>query len=102
MLESLTFIRTTDSVHRKCTMQCTVHFIITLFNVANVLLCVFIKLHCIYMCYTNIMLYDVIYSVWYYLRFQVTAVGLETYYPWIWWSACTYFLHVVNNSFTQE
>jgi len=37
----------------------------------------------------NITLYDIIYSVWYYLRFQVTTVGLGTYYPWIWWSACT-------------
>jgi hypothetical protein len=27
------------TVHSKCTMQCTVHVIITLFNVGNVLLC---------------------------------------------------------------
>ena len=32
-------------------------------------------------CYTNITLYHVIYSVRYYPRFHVTAVGLGTYYP---------------------
>jgi len=48
-----------------------------------------IKLYRIYVCYTNITLYHVIYSVRYYLRFHVTAVGLGTYYPRIWWSACT-------------
>jgi hypothetical protein len=32
--------RERESVHCKCTMWCTVHFIITLFNVGNVLLCV--------------------------------------------------------------
>jgi len=40
-------------------MQCTVHFIITLFKVGNVLLCVIYQL------------------------------GLRTYYPWILGSACT-------------
>jgi len=29
----------------KCTMQCTVHFIITLFNVDNVLLCIIYQLN---------------------------------------------------------
>jgi hypothetical protein len=38
--ESLTFIPTREKLHCKCTMQCTVHFIITSFNVGNVLLCV--------------------------------------------------------------
>jgi len=44
-----------------------------------------IKLYRIYVCYTNIMLYHAIYlyRVQYYPRFQVTAVGLGTYYPWI-------------------
>jgi hypothetical protein len=28
------------------------------------------------------------YSVWYYLRFHVTTVGLGTYYPWMQGSAC--------------
>jgi len=32
--------RERERVHCKCTMSCTVHFIITLFNVGNVLLCV--------------------------------------------------------------
>ena len=47
-----------------------------------------IKLWRIYVCYTNITSYDVIYSVRYYLRFHITAVGLRTYYPWIWRSTC--------------
>jgi hypothetical protein len=33
--------------------------------------------------------YHVLYSVRYYLRFHVTAVGLETYYPWIRGHTCT-------------
>jgi hypothetical protein len=32
--------------------------------------------------------YHVIYSDRCYLRFHVTAVGLGTYYPWIWRHAC--------------
>ena len=42
-----------------------------------------IKLYRIYVFYTNNALYHVIYSVRYYPRFRVTAVGLGTYYPWI-------------------
>jgi len=42
-----------------------------------------IKLYHIYVCYTNITLYHVIYSVRYYPRFHLTAVGLGTYYPLI-------------------
>jgi len=34
-------------------------------------------------------LYGLIYSVRYYPRFSLTAVGLGTYYPWIRGSACT-------------
>ena len=34
-----------ESVHCKCTMQCTVGFIITLFNVDNVVLCVIYQLN---------------------------------------------------------
>ena len=48
-----------------------------------------IKLYRIYVCYTNITFYHVIYSVRYYPRFHVTAVGLGTYYPWIRGSACS-------------
>jgi hypothetical protein len=33
--------------------------------------------------------YHVVYSVRYYPRFHVTAVGLGTYYPWIVWQYCT-------------
>jgi hypothetical protein len=39
-----------------------------------------IKLYRIYVCYTNITLCDVIFSIRYYPRFHVTAVGLGTYY----------------------
>jgi len=39
-----------------------------------------IKLYRIYGYYTNITLYDVIYSVRYYPRFSVTTVGLGTYF----------------------
>jgi len=35
------------------------------------------------------------YSLRYYPRFHITAVGLETYYPWIRQSACTYVLAFV-------
>jgi hypothetical protein len=46
-------------------MQCTVHFIITLFNVGNVLLCIICQLNfTVFMYVTQI---SVIYSVWYYL-----------------------------------
>jgi len=48
-----------------------------------------IKLYCIYACYTNIMLYDIIYSVQYYPRFSVTTVGREAYSPQILRSTCT-------------
>jgi len=50
-----------------------------------------IKLYCIYVCYTNIMLHHVIHSVRYYLQFHVTAVGLGTYFLRIWGSACIWF-----------
>jgi hypothetical protein len=65
-----------EKVHCKCTKQCTVHFIVILFNVGNVLTVrnLSMKLYRIYVCYTNIMLHDVIYSVRYYRRFS--AVGL--------------------------
>ena len=39
-----------------------------------------IKLYHIYVCYMNITLYHIIYSIWYYLWFHITAVGLGTYY----------------------
>jgi len=48
-----------------------------------------IKLRRIYARYTNIT-YHAIYSVRYYLRFSVTAVGLGTYYPCIRRSTCTW------------
>jgi hypothetical protein len=62
-------------------MQCTVHFIITIFNVGNVLLCVIYQLNfTVFMFLHEI---RVVYSVRYYPRFHITAVGLGTYYPWI-------------------
>jgi len=42
-----------------------------------------IKRYHIYACYTNITLYDVVYSVQYYPRSSVTAVGLRKYCPCI-------------------
>jgi hypothetical protein len=56
--ESHTFIRTRErerqrereKIHCKCTMQSTVHFIITLFNVLTVLLCVIYQLNFTYLC----------------------------------------------------
>ena len=37
--------REREKLHCKCTMQCTVHFIITLVNAGNVLLCVIYQLN---------------------------------------------------------
>jgi hypothetical protein len=82
-------------------MQCTVHFIITLFNVGNVLLCVIYQLNFTYLCMLHE--YHVIYSVRYYLRFHVTAVGLGTYYPWIRGHCCvgkTAILHCSKDAVT--
>ena len=45
-------------------------------------------------CYTNTTLYHVIYSVWYYPRFHITAAVLGTYYPRIRGSACIYIYRV--------
>ena len=46
MSDFLTFIctREREKVHCKCTMQCRLHFIITLFNVVKFLLCVIYQL----------------------------------------------------------
>jgi hypothetical protein len=38
--------------------------------------------------------YHVIYSVRYYPRFHITAVGLATYYPWILGHYCISFLGI--------
>ena len=44
--ESLNFVlRAREKIHCKCTMKYTVHFIITLFSVDNVLLCVIYQLN---------------------------------------------------------
>ena len=74
-------------------MLCTVHFTITLFNAGNVLLCVIYQLNFTAFIYVTrisryITLYHVIYSVRYYPRFHVIAIGLGTYYPWIRRSVC--------------
>ena len=47
-----------------------------------------IKLSPIYICYTNITLYQGIHSVRYYPRFHVTAVGRGTYHLRLWGSTC--------------
>jgi hypothetical protein len=41
----LSYVRERKKVHYKCTLQCAVHFIITLFNVGNVLLCLIYQLN---------------------------------------------------------
>jgi hypothetical protein len=41
----LAYVRERERVHCKCAMYCTVHFISTLFNVGNVLLCVIYQLN---------------------------------------------------------
>jgi hypothetical protein len=55
---SLSYVweREREKVHCKCTIQCTVHFIITLFKVENVLLCVIyqLNLHCYTVCCFNL------------------------------------------------
>ena len=53
-----------------------------------------IKLDRIYVCYTNITLYHVMYSFRYYQRFNVTAVGLGTHYPWIRGFVCIPLPHI--------
>ena len=64
MSESLTFICTGVRVHCKRTMWCTVHFIITLFNVGNVLLCVIYQLNfTVFMYVTRISCYIALYIV---------------------------------------
>jgi hypothetical protein len=55
------------------------------------------KLYRIYVCYTNITFYRVIYSVRYYSQFHVTAVRLGTYYPWIRRSAFSRFSQFPNS-----
>jgi hypothetical protein len=57
--ESVTFIRTRErqreKFHCKYTTLCTVHFIITLFNVGNVLVCVIYQLNfTVFMCVKRI------------------------------------------------
>ena len=61
------------------------NFIINLFNIDNVLLCVIYRT-LTYLC--TLQEYHVIYSVRYYPRFHVTVVGLGTYYPRIWGNYC--------------
>jgi len=60
-----------------------------------------IKLYRIYVCYPNITLYHVIYSVRYHPLFHVTAVGLGTYYrgygsP----SVCIYYIFLPTHYWT--
>ena len=89
------YVREKEKVHCKCTMYCTVHFIITLFNVDNVLLCVIYQLNFTeFMHVTRISRYMSLYSVYsvrYCPRFSVNAVGLGTYYPRIGRSTCITF-----------
>jgi hypothetical protein len=45
--------------------------------------------------------YHVIYSVRYYLRFQVTAVGVGTYYLWIRGHYCNILISVYVNTLSR-
>jgi hypothetical protein len=75
----LSYEQETEKVHCKCKMLCRVHFIITLLDVGNVLLCIIYQLNfTVFMYVTQIS--QNIYSVQYYPQFHVTAVGLGTYY----------------------
>jgi len=66
-----------------------VHFIITLVNVGTVLLCVIYQLNFTIFMYVTLISHHVLYSVRYYPRCHVTAVGLGTYCTWIRGSTCT-------------
>ena len=76
--------REREKVH--CKLQCSVPYtilLVYLMLVMSYLHNLSIKLYRIYVCYTNIALCDVIYSVRYYPRSHVIAVILGTFYPWI-------------------
>jgi hypothetical protein len=94
MSESLNLIitrereREREEVHGKCTVWFTVHFIITLFKLGNVLLCVIYELN--FTVFVYVTQHHAMYSVRYYTRFDVTAVRLGTYYMRIWGSVCIY------------
>ena len=61
--------RERERLHCKCTMWCTVHFIITLFNVYNVLLCVICQLNfTVFMHVTRISRYTMLYIVFSIMR----------------------------------
>jgi len=70
------------TVNVQCSVQYTL-VLLYLMLVISYLRNLSIKSYRIYVCHTNIISYHVIYSVRYYPRFHVTAVGLGTYYPWI-------------------
>ena len=73
-------------------VQCSVQYtllLLYLMLVMSYLRNLSIKLYRIYVCYMNITLYHVVYSIRYYPRFSITMVGLRTYYPRIRWSACS-------------
>jgi len=58
----LSYIREREKLHCKCTMYCTIHFVITIFNVDNVLLCVIYQLNStVFMHVTRISRYMTLY-----------------------------------------
>jgi len=79
-----------DTVNVQCGVQYAL-LLLYLMLIMSYLRNLSIKLYRIYACYANITLYDVIYSVRYYQRFSVIAVGLGTYYPRIRGSAYMYY-----------
>jgi hypothetical protein len=79
-------------------MYYTVHFIITLFNVGNILLCVIYQLNCAVSMYVK---YHVIYSILYYPWFHATAVGLGTYYPGYWGTTIYIYIYIYCGDVSQ-
>ena len=70
--------REREKVHCKCTMYCIVHFIITLFNVGNVLLCVIYQLNfTVFMYVKRISRYVMLY-----IAFGIIAVSRNCSRSW--------------------
>jgi hypothetical protein len=79
---SIPCVHTCKIVHCKCTTYCTLHYIITLFNVGNVLLCIIYQLNCTVSMYVT--QYHIMYSIRCYPWLCETTVGLGTYYLLMW------------------
>ena len=75
----ISYVREREKVRRKCTMQCTVHLISTLFNVGNVLLYVIYQLNfTVFMYVTRISRYITLYIQ----RSVLSAVSRNSGWSW--------------------